>query len=617
MKLKVISLVMLATLLASIMLIGVGSAQYLITAPEPCPTIVLKLPNGTQDMNVTTTQYPIGSKFNVTVWFDNVTLFDGFGLTIIWNSTFEVMTAFNLGPALTVQKVAGNWTFSALSWSNNATLMPSEPWTGVLPLNVGVLNDFGGGAMADAYDFTGNVLICTLTFMVTYIGPHGFYINKDPANYAPWPYTSGGIYLKTEGSVPPQYALPFCSLDEYYQGTTETMMTYQVVWSSNPYFAPPTPYSGALANAMLWIMPYIAPPTAVTAKETVTPTLPTVGQTVTVTVTTTPGLYSTYTFPVTNVTINWGDGSPENWTVPIANVATFYHAYAVAASYTIKEYCVAKAMVPYFPTLAWANISSAVTVLAPVKTGIDVFEVREPLFPGDTPMGTLSGTGANQPGRPYAPQDLVHLQAYVVFGGNPVQGKIVEWQINISSGPSKGQCILFMTSQTNTTGYAELYFRIASICPIPNAYFGKWDIYTAVSIAQVTYNDTMEFDMGYILSLSNMVATNSPQKVLNYITFNVTISNIDWISVPTYMILVCYDTNQVPIEQEIIYLNDVAGETQFCHPMNTTVTISSYIPKWAFVGTGTAYINLFTGLPALGGVPFCPEASATYYIQSG
>jgi hypothetical protein len=230
------------------------TAQYWI----PCtgPVIAVELPNATQDMNVTDTHpYAIGDSFNVTVWINNATLFDGIGLTIIWNSTFEVMTAFYLSPKMAAEKLAGNWTFSPVSWSNNATLMPSEPWTGVLPYNVGVLNDLGGGTMADIADLSGNIEMCILQFKITQIGPHGFYINKDPSLYsAPYP-----IELATEVSVPPQYALPFSEVYEYVSGVTETSVDYGVSWSTNPYFAPPTPYSGHLANAMLWTTTGVIP----------------------------------------------------------------------------------------------------------------------------------------------------------------------------------------------------------------------------------------------------------------------------------------------------------------------------------------------------------------------
>jgi hypothetical protein len=209
----------------------------------------------------------------------------------------------------------------------------------------------------------------------------------------------------------------------------------------------------------------------------------------------------------------------------------------------------------------------------------------------------------------------------VTYGGAPEPVKIVSFQINVTQAeyPSlgmQGACILFMTNETSYYGEAFCSFRIPNIYPNPLALFGKWTVYVTVSMCQVTYKDNMTFQMGYILTLSNMFPTNSPTKRMLPITFNVTITNIDWYSVPTTMILVCYDNNEVPIGQVLLTLS-VPGETpDTLVSVSTTylITLSS-IPWSAYVGTSMGYINLFDwGLPALGGLAFCPQASASFLI---
>jgi hypothetical protein len=373
----------------------------------------------------------------------------------------------------------------------------------------------------------------------------------------------------------------------------------------------PSPYQAY--NGMVVIpMPS---PKAATASLSVTPTVQFVNNNVTATVTQiTPGFNGTSGCPITSVTAYFGDGTSQT-AAPVSGVAKFIHSYSAIGTYTVSAKCYAAHM-PSNLAYCWATPNVTVTILAKVVTGIDVVEVRHPLYPGDT--YSFSGNGTGQPGRPYDPQALVELQAYVQYGGSPVQAKIVEFQINISSGPAKGQCILFRTNQTDANGYARIFFRIPEICweyGGPTYYFGKWDIFVAVSMCEITYNDTMEFDVGWILNAST-VSVGATVKKCEYVNFTVDVTNIDWVSVPVYIILVVYDNNEVPIGQAILYVSDVPGETQFCHPVTTTYSLSLHIPKYAYVGSSMGYINLFTGLPALGGLPFCPEASAGFVITS-
>jgi hypothetical protein len=163
-------------------------------------------------------------------------------------------------------------------------------------------------------------------------------------------------------------------------------------------------------------------------------------------------------------------------------------------------------------------------------------------------------------------------------------------------------------------------FRIPVLCweyGGPSALFGKWTVFVSVSMCEETYMDNMSFDMGYILTLSNMFALPPTSvKVGQTISFNATVTNIDWASagnVPGTLILTVFDTQDVPIGQFIVS-ESFPGEAQFCHPKATNITISLTIPKYAYVGTATGYLDLFTGLPALGGLAYCPEVSATFRV---
>jgi hypothetical protein len=494
-------------------------------------------------------------------------------------------------------------------WTDNATLMPGKPWTGLIPLNIGAILGIGGTALADAYLFSGNVEICTITFVMRSVGVHWWYIDKDPGNYGANPANWPLPYLGLEA----EFALvhfPYC-LVEVAPG--DSITNYGVAWSANPYFAPPAPYSGVVMNAVLVTMP--PPPYPATQNIVYSPTFPFAHQTTTFTVTqTAPGWNELALCPITSVTINYGDGSPSNTTATSGTPPSvvFNHAFANPGTYNVAYDCYAAGMAVW-GSLAWTNQTVKVTVLALVSTGIDVYEVREPLYPGDTINGTTSGKGAGMPGRPYDPQALVHLEAYLQYNSEPVFEKIVCFQINVTQGPAKGQCILYRTCLTNDSGYADIWFRIPDLSQGyggPTYLFGNWTVFVSTTMCQITYQDNMTFTMGYILTLKNMLAVNSPVKRLQYINFTVSVTNIDWATVKATMILVVYDNNEVPIGQVLVTVY-VPGPATL-GSLTTTYYIGLTIPKYAYVGLSMGYINLLTGLPALGGLAFCPEVSASF-----
>jgi hypothetical protein len=233
-------------------------AQYSTTATAPI--IAVKLPNGTQDMNVTDTHpYAIGDSYNVTLWINDVTNLDSFGLTIFWNADLCYMTNFYWSPTILT---TSSWVSSPVTWSNNATTMPLEPWTGKIPINIGLLDDIGAGTESDKAPLTGNIMICTLTFKILTLGVHWYYIMKDPSNYgtntANWPMPQ----LAIEAEYPPSISFPYCGVAVTPYATA---VNYTVAWCKNPYFAlpnatnPSMPYSGHVMNAVLTTTTTIIP----------------------------------------------------------------------------------------------------------------------------------------------------------------------------------------------------------------------------------------------------------------------------------------------------------------------------------------------------------------------
>jgi len=338
-------------MLTSLILIAAGmlaltpvGTQFLLGAPA---VFLIKLPDGTQYMNVTTAEYDIGDKFNITVAIHNVTTMTAYGLTLFWNATYQNCTGnWWLSSFFMGQLIAGKWSAAAVGYIGND--YDKDVLGGILgiPL-IGAFVGLGQTALKPANNVTGDFDICTIEFQVNAYGPHGFYIWKDPANYTPWPYVDGQPYLSYEGAFP-------TTVHPTYSGWMSPPVPgvkkpYDVIWAPG--------YTGD-ANAIISYPPY--PPEA---EKTEDPDPPIVNQNVTVTVTQTKaGFNGTHNFPITNVTIDWDDGSDLEWQVPTGDPpqAVFIHNYTVEADYDIKVYCYAAGMPP---DLAWYNITNPITVV--------------------------------------------------------------------------------------------------------------------------------------------------------------------------------------------------------------------------------------------------------------
>jgi len=338
-------------MLTSLILIAVGmlaltpvETQYSLGAPA---VFLIKLPDGTQYMNVTTAQYDIGDKFNITVAIHNVTTMTAYGLTLVWNATYQNCTGnWWLSSFFMGEIIAGRWSAAGIGYVGND--YDKDKLGGILgiPL-IGAFVGLGQSALKPKNNVTGDFDIVTIEFRINAYGPHGFYIWKDPVNYAPWPYAGGQPYLSYEGAFP-------TAVHPTYSGwlappVPGVKKPYDVIWAPG--------YTGD-ANALLFYPPY-----SPEATKTEEPASPWFNETVTVTVTETKEGFNGTTFcPITNVTIDWGDTSPLEWMAPVAGVATFTHNYTLEGNYFIKVYCYAEGMPP---DLAWYNITDNLITVVP------------------------------------------------------------------------------------------------------------------------------------------------------------------------------------------------------------------------------------------------------------
>lgn len=235
---------------------------------------------------------------------------------------------------------------------------------------------------------------------------------------------------------------------------------------------------------------------------------------------------------------------------------------------------------------------------------IDLYTQKEP----------YSGRGPNQPSDAFAPQEKVILYAYVTYRDDPVPGKIVAFEVH---GPlNRFQNLSFTrTAVTNDDGIANVSFRI----PSPDGYreeavFGVWSVVGVVDIAEVAVNDTLSFLVGWIIELIKVetVDVNNVSRISfmrnEHMCFRLTVKNIAMTDKIATLILNVYDNLSVSLGQVVLVDEQIA-------PGVTVLFIEDIlIPEWASLGAGVVYANAYTALPALGGVPWCPQVSATFWI---
>jgi hypothetical protein len=232
---------------------------------------------------------------------------------------------------------------------------------------------------------------------------------------------------------------------------------------------------------------------------------------------------------------------------------------------------------------------------------IDLYTQKEP----------YNGKGPNQPSDAFAPQEEVILYAYVTYRDDPVPGKIVAFEVH---GPLNG-VFLTQTATTNAEGIATVSFRITW----PNGYskdeiFGMWTVVAVVDIAEVAVKDTLSFMVGWIIELikvETVNVNNIPKFTFGkneQMCFRLTVKNIAMTEKIATLILDVYDNLSIPFGQ--ITLKD-----KTIMPGITTLFIEDLIvPEWVSLGLGVVYANAYTMLPSLGGVPWCPQVSATFSI---
>ena len=224
-----------------------------------------------------------------------------------------------------------------------------------------------------------------------------------------------------------------------------------------------------------------------------------------------------------------------------------------------------------------------------------------------------SGRGQGQTSDAFAPQELVILYAYVTYNLDPVQNKIVAFQIIGPPNPIYNFSIV-RSSQTNANGIAQISFRIP--WPDENAetqIFGNWTAIATVDIAE-TVMDTLTFQVGWIVRLlrvetvdvNNMSRTSFTKG--ERVCFKLTARNIAMTDKVATLIIDVHDNSSVPLGQLLVENVRVSSD------VNVFFIEDLMIPTWACLGVSLVVANAYTELPGVDGEPWCPQVSTTFLI---
>lgn len=229
-------------------------------------------------------------------------------------------------------------------------------------------------------------------------------------------------------------------------------------------------------------------------------------------------------------------------------------------------------------------------------TGVEYPPVGEPPFQTWTAMADA-----------YGPQEEVCVCALVTYNNEPVENKLVAFEVR----DPDNNVVVWRSAATNSEGIACVDFRIPWTGSTAEDLFGAWLLIGTVDIAEQVVIDKCRFRFGWIVSIAGIAV--DPSALYKFPTephdldIMINLTNIAFTPKDVYLTVVLYDECGVPINH--------FGAPATVDPVSYEApVITLTIPKWAFVGSATVYVNVFDAPPGSGGTPMCPEDDAPFAI---
>jgi len=238
---------------------------------------------------------------------------------------------------------------------------------------------------------------------------------------------------------------------------------------------------------------------------------------------------------------------------------------------------------------------------------IDLFTQKKP----------YDGKGLNQSSDAFAPQEEVIFYAYLTYRDVPVANKIVAFEIHGPANPINNITVI-QTTLTNASGIATINFRIPWPIEDPRTViFGTWKARASADVAEVRVEDTLTFEVGWIveiLSIATIDENLKPQNTFGRggcVGVKLVLRNIAIVSKMAMLAVTAYDETGAPFGN--IVIDDFEVE-----PGKTYIYIYCRlgIPGWVAFGMATVNASAYTAPLDQGGVAYCPEASTTFWITA-
>jgi hypothetical protein len=224
----------------------------------------------------------------------------------------------------------------------------------------------------------------------------------------------------------------------------------------------------------------------------------------------------------------------------------------------------------------------------------------------------FNGKGPNEPSDAFMPQDNVTLYAYLTYNLDPIQNKLVSFEIH----SPHDDYIVYLSAITNTTGYATVNFRIPWPCPAwpQDEIFGIWHVYATADVANQLVTDTLQFRVGWLVELISVESLYENYYKGNHTEWKITFKTISAQDRKVTFTLLLQDELGVPVGRLTIVNYTVGGAPLLGEKGCEEMMVCLEIPKWAYIGTATAHVNAYTKFPVLGGWAYCPEVTTEVRI---
>lgn len=228
----------------------------------------------------------------------------------------------------------------------------------------------------------------------------------------------------------------------------------------------------------------------------------------------------------------------------------------------------------------------------------------------DEPYG---GQGPNMVSDMFAPQAEVILYAKLLYNLDPLQQKLVTFQI------VHGEFNFTLIGETNADGIANVTFRIPWPCVDPEArVFGIWNVTATAEVAEQVVEDHLAFIVDYPVKISvtpKQVEYTKYKDNPTTMEFTITYETYSMQPIDVLLTASVFDELNFFIGSTAQFVTAGWGEYGHFNEIKVeTLDLAIPMPSHAVVGTATVKANALTDWPWVGGTAYCPEASATFRI---